>query len=138
MIGLRRYDLHIHTHIENVKLLSNKRQWSTATCSNMDGPRKYEVQWERQILYDVTYLWNLKTNTNEYICLQCRRPMFDPWIGKIRWRREWRPSPVFLPGEFCGEWSLVGYSPWDRKELDLPGRLTLSLQNLIQMNIYAK
>ena len=51
------------------------------------------------------------------ICLQCRRPEFNPWIGKIPWRREWLPIPVFLPGEFFpgefhGQRSLVGYSPW--------------------------
>ena len=34
------------------------------------------------------------------ICLQRLRPGFDPWVGKIPWRREWQPSPVFLPGEF--------------------------------------
>ena len=30
---------------------------------------------------------------------QCRRPGFDPWVEKIPWRREWQPTPVFLPGE---------------------------------------
>ena len=40
---------------------------------------------------------------------------FNPWIRKIPWRREWIPSPVFLPGEFHGQWSLVSYSPWVRK-----------------------
>ena len=30
------------------------------------------------------------------ICLQCR---FDPWVGKIPWRRKWQPTPVFLPGD---------------------------------------
>ena len=44
---------------------------------------------------------------------------FDPWAGKIPWRREWLPTPVFLPGEFHGEVSLVGYSPWGRKESDM-------------------
>jgi len=34
------------------------------------------------------------------IRLQCGRPRFDPWVEKIPWRREWQPSPVFLPGEF--------------------------------------
>ena len=33
------------------------------------------------------------------ICLQSRRPGFDPWIGTIPWRREWLPTPVFLPGK---------------------------------------
>ena len=47
--------------------------------------------------------------------LQCRRPRFDPWVGKIRWRREWQPTPVFLPGEARGRRSLVGYGPWGCK-----------------------
>ena len=44
--------------------------------------------------------------------MQCRRPRFDPWAGKIPWQREWQPTPVFLSGEFHGQRSLVGYSPW--------------------------
>ena len=39
--------------------------------------------------------------------LQCQRPGFDPWIRKILWRREWIPTPVFLPGESLGQRSLV-------------------------------
>ena len=38
------------------------------------------------------------------------RPEFDPWVGKIPWRREWQPTPVFLPGESHGQRSLVGYT----------------------------
>ena len=34
------------------------------------------------------------------ICLQRRRPGFNPWARKIQWRRAWQPTPVFLPGEF--------------------------------------
>ena len=44
--------------------------------------------------------------------------MLGFWVGKIPWRREWLPSPVFLPGEFDGQRSLAGYSPWGRKESD--------------------
>ena len=36
------------------------------------------------------------------------------------WRREWQPTPVFLPGEFHGWTTLVGYSPWGGKELVTP------------------
>ena len=36
------------------------------------------------------------------ILLQCGRPGFSPWVGKIPWRRAWQPTPVLLPGE----------SPW--------------------------
>ena len=42
------------------------------------------------------------------ICLQCRKPRFDPWFQKTPWRREWQPTPVFLPGEFHGHRRLVG------------------------------
>ena len=55
--------------------------------------------------------------------LQCGRPGFDPWVRKIPCRRKWRPTPVFLPGESHGRRSLVGYSPWGRKESDTTERL---------------
>ena len=42
-----------------------------------------------------------------------------PGVGKIPWRRAWQPTPVFLPGESHGQRSLVGYSPWGRKELGI-------------------
>ena len=44
---------------------------------------------------------------------QCRRHKrhgFDPWVGKIPWRRAWQPTLV-LPGESHGQRSLAGYSP---------------------------
>ena len=49
------------------------------------------------------------------ICLQCRKPGFDPWIGKITWRREWLLDPVFRPGESYGQRSLAGCCPWGHK-----------------------
>ena len=49
------------------------------------------------------------------ICLQSRRPRFHPWVRKIPWKKEWLPTPVFLPGRFHGQKSLVGYSPWGHK-----------------------
>ena len=49
----------------------------------------------------------------------------NPWVGKIPWRREWQPTPEFLPGEFHGQRSLAGYSPWGHKELDTTDQLTL-------------
>ena len=38
--------------------------------------------------------------------------------GRFPWRREWLPNPVFFPGEFHGQRSLTGYSPWSHKESD--------------------
>ena len=45
-----------------------------------------------------------------------RRLGFNPWVGKIPWRKEWQTSPVFLPGQFHGQRSLVGYNPWAHKD----------------------
>ena len=53
------------------------------------------------------------------ICLQCRRPEFNPWVGKIPWRKEWQPTPAFLSGEFHGQRTLGGYSPQGHKELNM-------------------
>ena len=49
----------------------------------------------------------------------CKRPGFDPWVGKVPWRRARQPIPVFLPGESLGQRSLVGYSPWGHKEWEM-------------------
>jgi len=43
---------------------------------------------------------------------------FDSWVRKTLWSRTWLPTPVFLPGKFHGQRSLVRYSPWAHKELD--------------------
>ena len=47
------------------------------------------------------------------VCLQCRRPGFDPWAERIPWRRKWHPTPVFLSGKSHGHRSLAVDSPWD-------------------------
>jgi len=49
------------------------------------------------------------------------RPGFDLWVGKIPWRREWLPTPVFWPGEFYDL-----YRPWGCKESEMAERLSLS------------
>ena len=54
------------------------------------------------------------------ICLQCRRPGFDLWVGKIPWRRERLPTPGFWPGEFHGL-----CSPLVRKESVMTEQLSL-------------
>ena len=54
--------------------------------------------------------------------LQCRKPGFDPWVGKIPWRRERLPPLVFWPGEFHGL-----YSPWGHGESDMTEQPSLAL-----------
>ena len=59
-------------------------------------------------------------------CLQCKRPGFDPWVGKNPWRKKWQPTPVVLPGKSHGRRNLIGYSPWGHKESDTTERLRLA------------
>ena len=59
-------------YIYNGILLSHEKEWNNAICSNMDGPRDYNTKQskserERQITYDITYIWNLKYDTSEPI-----------------------------------------------------------------------
>ena len=49
----------------------------------------------------------------------------------LYWRREWQLTPVLLPGESHGQRSLVGYSPWGGKELDMTGQLSTHLLSFL-------
>ena len=66
---------------------------------------------------------------SERICLQCRRARLDPWVGKIPWRREWQPTPVFLPGEFHGQRAWPAKVFWGCKESDTTEWLLLLLSD---------
>ena len=52
--------------------VGHQKEWNNAICSNMSGPKDYHTKWskserERQIPYYITYMWNLKYDTNEHI-----------------------------------------------------------------------
>ena len=51
-------------------------------------------------------------------CKGWKRCGFDPWVGKIPWRRTWQPTSICLPGESYRQRSLAGYSPWGHRESD--------------------
>ena len=71
-----------------------RRTWSIPGSGSSPG---------EGIGYPFQYFWaSLVGQMVKKIHLQCGRPEFDPWVGTIRWRRAWQPTPVFLPGE----------SPW--------------------------
>ena len=55
------------------------------------------------------------------------RPGFNPWVGKIPLEKRMATTPVFLPGEFHGQRSPTGYSPWGHRELSKTEQLTFSL-----------
>ena len=58
-----------------------------------------------------------RLNKNDNMCLEKE--------GWQEWRRDWQPTPAFLPGRFHGQRSPVGYSPWGGKESDTTEHLTL-------------
>ena len=68
---------------------------------------------DSQVYY---FLWlpNKKIEAPLWL-LQCRRPGFHPWVGKIPWRRKWQPTPVILPGKSHGWRSLAGTVHWVAK-----------------------
>ena len=82
-----------------------------------------ETMW--WVLSTVSFAGGSDGSRRYRICPRCRRHRFNPWVGKIPWRREWQPVPVFLPGKFHARRSLAGYSPWGRKKLDMTEPLTL-------------
>ena len=73
-------------------------------CGNSKGSES----WLCHLLGIMAFEW-VSLVAQVVICLQGRRPGFDPWVGKIPWRRAWQSSPVFLPGK----------SPW----IEEPGGL---------------
>ena len=93
--------------------------WCVSVASNIKLQFMAHTSLENQHIISLRLPWWLR---QWRICLQGRRPGFDPWVGKIPWRREWQPTPVFWPGEFHGQRSLVGCSPWGCKESDMTER----------------
>ena len=70
------------------------------------------------ILYHILGLpWWLSGKDSACQYRRGKRPWFDPWVGKIPWRKKWQPTPVFLPGKSHGQRSLVGYGPWGHERV---------------------
>ena len=92
--------------------------------NNIHQTNEWINEWDFLEVGSRTWIFEIFTHklprrysSKESAC-QCERPRFDPWIGKIPWRREWQLTPVFLPGKSRGQGTLEGYSPWGCKELD--------------------
>ena len=83
-------------------------------------PREWKVLCCKDLCSSKKNLWGFPGGTSDKKpSWQCRRPGFNPWVGKIPWRKAWQPTPVFLPGESHGQRSLAGYSAWVCKESDI-------------------
>ena len=127
--------LHFHVSLSRI----GEGNGNPLQCSCLENPRDGGAWWAA--IYGVaqsrTRLKRLSSSSSsplwacpvalswERIRLQCERPGFDPWLGKIPWRRERLLTPIFWPGEFHGL-----YSPWCCKESEMTERLSLSLSIL--------
>ena len=122
---------------ESARIFSDLKQVGTCLCTgpfeikkkkkhltkmhSCSSCRQEEISYFHRLTIQAASPWWLRWSR---IWLQYRRPRFNPWVGKIPWRRKWQPTPVFLPGKSHGQWSLGGYSPWGFKESDRTERLT--------------
>ena len=75
-----------------------------------------DITWCKFKVYHGFPTW-LSGEEPTWPCRRHKRLGFDPWVGKIPWRRKWQPAPVFFPGKLRGQRSLQGYGPWGCKEL---------------------
>ena len=87
-------------------------------------PERSSGRQESTMCFDVTLSYFGTSLVTQLVKnpLQCWRPGFDPWVGKIPWRRERLSTSVFWPGEFHGL-----YSPWGLRESDTTELRSLSL-----------
>ena len=114
MVG---WHLWLHGHEFEQASRVGDRQGSLACCSPCGRKESDMTEWMNWLAFwgdsqVVLVVKNPPVNAGDMRC------GFDPWVRKMPWRRKWQPTPVFLSAESHGERSLVGYSPWDHKELD--------------------
>ena len=134
------------SHLKNFTLI----QASHGTSGNISGDtaptsKKETTKCEKTHFYSRSHpnastsiLYGLPwwLSGKESAC-QCSRHGFNPWAGKIPWRKKWQPTPVFLPGKSHGPRSLVGYSPWGRKKVEhnlASKQQQLHLNNVLKMS----
>ena len=91
--------------------------WYNCQMSPWDGNCQM-LPWDGWLCYNCQIYLELASwvalvvNKPRAIAGDIRDTGFDPWVGKIPWRRAWQPTLVFLPGEPHGERGLVCYSAW--------------------------
>ena len=125
--GTELLEFHLLIYAVLLPFLLNATVMSKGDLSARTGivftPRTQHNAWH--LTASQTYYWMDKW-TLRWASLVAQNPPhlpmqetgFNPWVGKIPWRRAWQPTPVFLPGESRGQRSLVGCGPWGHKESD--------------------
>ena len=85
----------------------------TLKVNGLNAPTKRQTGWvdnKNKIIYMLSWAFLLAQPVKNWP--QHKRSGFNPWVGKIPGNGKGNPLPIFLPGEFHGLKSLVGYSPW--------------------------
>ena len=106
---------------ENTALMVKKAALGNKRANDLQKISTFSKVWVCSPHWEDTLAKEMATHSSgssdgKSVYLQCGRPRFHPWVGKIAWKRKWLPTPVLLPGKFQGWRSLVSYSPWDSKE----------------------
>ena len=92
--------------------------------SSFSQPQEQRLRWSLvQAVREESVKGGPRWLSGKESACQRRRRGFDPWVGKIPWRRKWQPAPVSLPGESHGQRSLAGYSPWGHEKSDISERV---------------
>ena len=134
-MGLRRVGHDWATSLSLFTFMHWRRKWQPSPVFLPENPRDRRAWWAA--VYGVTQSrTRLKWLSSSSIihtyglprwlsvketacdCRTHRRWGFYPWVGKIPWKREWQSTPVFLPGKYHRQRSLVGYSPKGPGESD--------------------
>ena len=119
------------------EIVKDREAWHAAVCGSQRVEHDLAIEQRICVYYNILLTWMFLSlivypscfpaDSDRRVCLQCVRPRFDPWVGKILSRRKWQPTRVFLPGKSHGGCrSLVGHSPWHCKESDTTEWLTLT------------
>ena len=99
--------------------------WTLKLCLSHEPLQAFEIFWREFVWYKeekrgCCLLWvvgdkqlprQCSGKASICQCRRCKRCEFDPWMGKIPWRRAWQSTPVSLPGESHGQRSLADCSP---------------------------
>jgi len=147
-----------HAAVHGVTELDTTENWTTsiyAIASSMNPhffAARYNVRTQLCCIFLLTVFpgW---LSDKESTC-PFRRGGFNPWVRKIPWRRQWQPTPVFLPGKCYGQRRLASYSPWgcrvghdwvtepththsfQQLPLAISWKLTMSYNFLIKRNLW--
>ena len=92
--------------IKNLPAMQKTLVWFLGQEDPLEKGKGYPLQysWASLVAQLVNNLPGKEESTGKESGKECGRPGFDPWVGKIPWRREKLPTPVFWPGEF-----LIGF-----------------------------